>query len=70
MIPKKQSLFAYFKCFNSLVAACVVGQVSATLSLKSVHRTDFTFAVRSRLRLGTVAFDPPMFHLAYNSLND
>ena len=63
MILKTIDKFAGFKISGSLVAVCGIGQVSATLSLKSVHRTDFTFAVRSRLRLGTVAFDPPMVHL-------
>ena len=57
MILKTIDKFAGFKISGSLVAVCGIGQVSATLSLKSVHRTDFTFAVRSRLRLGTVAFE-------------
>ncbi len=35
-----------FESFISFIAVCGIGKVFATLSLKSVHRTDFTFAVR------------------------
>ena len=34
-----------------------VTDVSSTLSLESVHRTDSTFGLRCRLILGAVAFE-------------